>query len=136
MGDASQEEEEVLDNGSQDLDHEDLIESQKLRGDEEDEDQEESEEEQEEEEEEEDQEEQLEEEDEEDSDEMTASDDEQCWISWFVNIRGNNFFCEVDEAYIQDDFNLAGLSVQVPYYDYALDMILDVDFPLGKLCLV
>ncbi len=73
-----------------------------------------------------------EEEDDDDSSEMTASDDEACWISWFVNIRGNNFFCEVDEAYIQDDFNLAGLSSQVPYYDYALDMILDVDFPLGK----
>lgn len=126
MGDASQEEDEVIDNGSQDI--EDLVEAQKLAGDEEDEEQDESEEEQEEDEE--DQDEQLE--DEEDSDEMTASDDEQCWISWFVNIRGNNFFCEVDESYIQDDFNLAGLSVQVPYYDYALDMILDVDFPLGK----
>lgn len=126
MGDASQEEDEVIDNGSQDI--EDLVEAQKLAGDEEDEEQDESEEEQEEDEE--DQDEQLE--DEEDSDEMTASDDEQCWISWFVNIRGNNFFCEVDESYIQDDFNLAGLSVQVPYYDYALDMILDVDFPLGR----
>jgi hypothetical protein len=82
-------------------------------------------------EEEDDEEEEEEEEEEEDSSEMTASDDDACWISWFVNIRGNNFFCEVDEPYIQDDFNLAGLSSQVPYYDYALDMILDVDFPLG-----
>ena len=65
------------------------------------------------------------------SSEMTASEDEASWISWFVNVRGNDFFCEVEESFIQDDFNLTGLSSQVPYYDYALDMILDVDIPLG-----
>ncbi len=68
----------------------------------------------------------------EDSSEMTASEDEASWIAWFVNMRGNDFFCEVEESFIQDDFNLTGLSSQVPYYDYALDMILDVDIPLGK----
>ena len=67
-----------------------------------------------------------------DSSEMTASEDEASWISWFVSIRGNDFFCEVEESFIQDDFNLTGLSTQVPYYDYALDMILDVDIPLGE----
>lgn len=74
---------------------------------------------------------QSEQQDSEHSSEMTASDDEASWISWFVNMRGNDFFCEVEESFIQDDFNLTGLSSQVPYYDYALDMILDVDIPLG-----
>jgi casein kinase II subunit beta len=49
------------------------------------------------------------------------------WVGWFCSIKGNEFFCEVDEDYIQDDFNLSGLSSQVPYYDYALELILDAD---------
>ncbi|CAL0331723.1 unnamed protein product [Lupinus luteus] len=60
--------------------------------------------------------------------EVSGSDgDDTPWISWFCNLRGNEFFCEVDEDYIQDNFNLCGLSSQVPHYDYALDLILDVD---------
>ena len=36
---------------------------------------------------------------------------------------------QVDEDFIADDFNLAGLSSQVPYYEYALSMMLDADSP-------
>jgi casein kinase II subunit beta len=41
-----------------------------------------------------------------------SDEDVAAWISWFVSLRGNEFFCEVDEDYIQDDFNLSGLSSQ------------------------
>ncbi|XP_027921971.1 putative casein kinase II subunit beta-4 isoform X2 [Vigna unguiculata] len=61
------------------------------------------------------------------SDVSVSEGDDSSWISWFCNLKGNEFLCEVDDDFVQDDFNLCGLSSQVPYYDYALDLILDVE---------
>ena len=48
-------------------------------------------------------------------------------MSWFCSIKGNEFFCEVEEEYLLDNFNLAGLKEEVELYDEALDTILDAE---------
>ena len=40
---------------------------------------------------------------------------------------GHEYFAEVSEDFIEDDFNLTGLNSQVPMYKEALEMILDVE---------
>ncbi|CAG8456022.1 7776_t:CDS:2 [Ambispora leptoticha] len=49
------------------------------------------------------------------------------WISWFCSLTGHDYFAEVAEDFIEDDFNLTGLNSMVPFYKEALEMILDVE---------
>ena len=47
-------------------------------------------------------------------------------MSQFISSRGNEYFCEIDEDYLTDRFNLTGLNTEVQYYQYALDLVTDV----------
>jgi hypothetical protein len=49
------------------------------------------------------------------------------WISWFCSLPGHEYFCEVAEEFIEDDFNLTGLNAMVPFFKEALEMVLDVE---------
>ncbi|KAJ3382741.1 casein kinase 2 regulatory subunit [Lobulomyces angularis] len=49
------------------------------------------------------------------------------WISWFCSIPGHEFFAEVPEDFVEDDFNLTGLNAMVPMFNEALDTILDLE---------
>ena len=44
----------------------------------------------------------------------------------FISSRGNEYFCEIDEDYLTDRFNLTGLNTDIQYYQYALDLVTDV----------
>lgn len=47
------------------------------------------------------------------------------WVSWFLASKGNEYFCEVDDEYIIDRFNLTGLNAEVAGYSNALELITD-----------
>jgi len=49
------------------------------------------------------------------------------WISWFCSLPGHEYFCEVSEDFIEDDFNLTGLNAMVPFWKEAMEMVLDVE---------
>jgi casein kinase II subunit beta len=55
----------------------------------------------------------------------TDSDYASSWVSWFLGCKGNEYFCEIDEDYITDRFNLTYLSNEVQHYSDALELITD-----------
>ncbi|EFX03893.1 casein kinase 2 beta subunit ckb1 [Grosmannia clavigera kw1407] len=57
----------------------------------------------------------------------TSSETPETWIASFCSLLGHEYFAEVSEEFIEDDFNLTGLQSQVPLYKEALEMILDVE---------
>jgi len=58
---------------------------------------------------------------------QTSSQSPDSWIAQFCSLMGHEYFAEVSEEFIEDDFNLTGLQAQVPMYKEALEMILDVE---------
>ncbi|KEQ94338.1 hypothetical protein AUEXF2481DRAFT_66450, partial [Aureobasidium subglaciale EXF-2481] len=59
------------------------------------------------------------------SDMSSSSQVAESWISAFCSLVGHEYFAEVSEDFVEDDFNLTGLQSQVPMYKEALEMILD-----------
>lgn len=57
----------------------------------------------------------------------SSSQAPESWIGAFCSLVGHEYFAEVSEDFIEDDFNLTGLQSQVPMYKEALEMILDVE---------
>lgn len=51
-----------------------------------------------------------------------SMDEEESWVSSFCNVVGHEYFAEVAEDFIEDDFNLTGLGASVP-------MCVDANYP-------
>lgn len=52
----------------------------------------------------------------------TSSGPGETWISSYCATVGHEFFAEVSEDFIEDDFNLTGLQNQVAMYKEALEV--------------
>lgn len=59
----------------------------------------------------------------------TSSGVPESWISSFCSLLGHEYFAEVSEEFIEDDFNLTGLQTQVPMYKEALEVSLALPAP-------
>ncbi|CAD8167973.1 unnamed protein product [Paramecium pentaurelia] len=54
------------------------------------------------------------------------------WIKWYCNLEDHHFFCEIDEFFIADQFNLYGLKQLFDHFEEALQMILSPNTPTDE----
>jgi hypothetical protein len=63
----------------------------------------------------------------------SSSGTPESWISSFCSLLGHEYFAEISEDFIEDDFNLTGLQTQVAMYKEALEV--SVQDPCSCPCL-
>ncbi|CCE78868.1 Piso0_000902 [Millerozyma farinosa CBS 7064] len=56
----------------------------------------------------------------------SSSDFTEYWIDLFLGIKGNEYFCDIDEDYIRDRFNLTGLNQEISKLPTLIDIITDI----------
>ncbi|EDK38588.2 hypothetical protein PGUG_02686 [Meyerozyma guilliermondii ATCC 6260] len=56
----------------------------------------------------------------------SSSDFTDYWIDLFLGIKGNEYFCDIDDEYIRDRFNLTGLNQEVSRLPTLIDIITDL----------
>ena len=56
----------------------------------------------------------------------SSSDFTEYWIDLFLGLRGNEYFCDIDDDYIRDRFNLTGLNLEVVKLPTLVDIITDM----------
>ncbi|KAJ8143494.1 hypothetical protein OXX80_005967 [Metschnikowia pulcherrima] len=56
----------------------------------------------------------------------SSSDFTEYWIDLFLGIKGNEYFCDIDDDYIRDRFNLTGLNQEVGKLPTLVDIITDM----------
>ncbi|GAA5803228.1 hypothetical protein HPULCUR_008705 [Helicostylum pulchrum] len=49
------------------------------------------------------------------------------WINWFCSSKKHKYYTEVEERFIEDPFNLIGLSSHIQLYKETLEIILDLE---------
>lgn len=45
------------------------------------------------------------------------------WTEWFLGLRGNEYFCSVDDEFVADRFNLTGIGHDIPQFKKAYELI-------------